>query len=237
MSAFEPKISFVIPSYEAKGQGVFFLEKNIRSILAQTYTNIEIIVTDHSRDGVIEDYVRSLANDKIVYLRYGEHIGWPAYNTNNGIRHATGEYVKFMNLDDYIDGADTIALMVGMLAQGARWVLSGCKHLDYSKQAMVNPIIPQIEGDGRHLLLGRNYIGCPSVALVPAGELFDVDVVYMIDCELWYRMLVKYGPPAILQDFRIVVGIGDHTVTSQLSAKFNDMLLQDIAYCEKKYPS
>ena len=38
---FNPKISVCIPSYEANGRGVEFIDKNVQSILSQTYKNIE----------------------------------------------------------------------------------------------------------------------------------------------------------------------------------------------------
>ena len=61
------KISVCIPAYEAKGKGVFFLQKNVEGILKQTYTNFEIIISDHSIDDKVEKYVLSLNNSKIKY--------------------------------------------------------------------------------------------------------------------------------------------------------------------------
>jgi glycosyltransferase involved in cell wall biosynthesis len=231
-----PKISVCIPTYEANGRGVEFLSKNITSILEQSYENIEIVISDHSKNNEIEKYVESLNDNKIVYLRNSENIGWPAHNTNNAIKNSTGDYIKLMNLDDYIEGSDSIQLMVDLLNQGNKWVISGCKHLNYGTGEWSNPIIPRIENDGRHLLLGINYVGCPSVGLIPREEYFDPEVIYMIDCELWYRMFIKYGYPGVLKDYRIVIGIGDHTLTNQLVSKHSEWLNQDIKYCQIKYP-
>jgi hypothetical protein len=49
-------------------------------------------------------------------------------------------------------------------------------------------------------------------------------------------MFIKYGYPGVLKDYRIVIGIGDHTLTNQLASKQSEWLNQDIKYCEKKYP-
>jgi glycosyltransferase involved in cell wall biosynthesis len=231
-----PKISVCIPSYEANGRGVEFLTKNVNSVLNQTYENIEIVVSDHSKNDEIENYINSLNNTKIIYLRNTENIGWPAHNTNHAIKNANGDFIKLMNLDDFIEGDDTIQLMVDLLNQGSKWVISGCKHLNYGTGDWSNPIIPRIEDDGRHLLKGINYVGCPSVGLIPKEEYFDTEVIYMIDCELWYSMFIKYGYPGVLKDYRIVIGIGDHTLTNQLASKQTEWLNQDIKYCEKKYP-
>jgi glycosyltransferase involved in cell wall biosynthesis len=231
-----PKISVCIPTYEANGRGVEFLSKNVDSILSQTYKNLEIIISDHSKNDDIQNYVEGLQRDNVIYLRYTENIGWPAHNTNNAIKNSTGDYIKLMNLDDYIEGDNSIELMVELLNQGHKWVISGCKHLNYGTGEWSNPIIPRVEEDGRHLLRGINYVGCPSVGLIPREEYFDPEVIYMIDCELWYRMFIKYGYPGVLKDYRIVIGIGDHTLTNQLVSKHSEWLNQDIKYCQQKYP-
>jgi glycosyltransferase involved in cell wall biosynthesis len=232
---FNPKISVCIPSYEANGRGVEFLDKNIQSILSQTYKNIEIVVSDHSKNDEIENYIKGLGLDNIIYLRYTENIGWPAHNTNNAIKNSTGEFIKLMNLDDFIVGEDSIQMMVDLLGEGNKWVISGCIHYDYGTGGWTNPIIPRIEGDGKHLIKGINFIGCPSVGLIPRDEYFDPEVLYMIDCELWYRMFIKYGYPGVLKDYRIAVGIGDHTLTSQLASKHSEWHYKDVDYCNKKF--
>jgi len=232
---FTPKISICIPSYEANGRGVEFINKNIQSILSQTYKNMEIVISDHSKNDDIENYIKGLGLDNIVYLRNTENIGFPAHNTNNAIKNSSGDYIKLMNLDDFIVGEDTLQLMVNLLLNEGKWVISGCIHYDYGNGSWTNPIIPRIEGDGRHLIRGINFVGCPSVGLIPRDEYFDTEVLYMIDCELWYRMFIKYGYPGVLKDYRISVGIGDHTLTSQWALKQSDLLYKDIEYCNKKF--
>jgi hypothetical protein len=48
-------------------------------------------------------------------------------------------------------------------------------------------------------------------------------------------MFIKYGYPGVLKDYRISVGIGDHTLTSQWALKQSDLLYKDIEYCNKKF--
>jgi hypothetical protein len=87
----------------------------------------------------------------------------------------------------------------------------------------------------KHFLNGLNYIGCPSVGLIPKGHLLDVNVKYMGDCELWYRLFTTLGYPSIVDGFKIVIGIGDHTLTHQFANKQSEMLQNDINYCSLKY--
>ena len=230
------KISVCIPAYEAKGKGVFFLQKNVEGILKQTYTNFEIIISDHSIDDKVEKYVLSLNNSKIKYLRYKDHIGKPGYNTNNAIKNSTGDYIKIMNQDDYIESNDFFEKTIELINKGHKWVLSNFKHLDYRTNKFYWNMTPSLRVDGKHLLNGENSIGCPSVGLIPKGELIDVNVTYMIDCELWYRMYIKHGLPGIVGDgYPIVIGAGDHQLTDQLRNKYNIMMENDKQYCKKVY--
>lgn len=232
---FTPKISICIPTYESSGKGVFFLKKNIDKILDQTYKNYEIIISDHSIDSDIENFVISLKDEKIKYYRYSENIGKPAFNTNNAISKSTGDFIKLMNLDDHFAENDALEKIVKLINEGYKWILIAFKHYNYDTNTFYRPMIPAVIGDGNRLLYGENTIGCPSVGLIPKDEYFDTDVKYMIDCELWYRMYKKYGSPGILREYKITIGTGNHTLTNQLINKQREMILSDIDYCNKKY--
>jgi len=228
-------ISICIPTYEANGSGVFFLKKNIESILKQTYKDLEIVVSDHSKDNEIENYIKNLKNDKIVYLRNTKNIGYPAFNTNNAIQNSKGDYIKLMNMDDYMESETLLYDMLKGFELGYNWVLSSFKHFNYDINDFYNPMTPTIIGDGKHLLMGVNTIGCPSVVLMPKDIFFDTEVEYMIDCELWYRLFKNFGLPFIVGNHGITIGTGNHTFTNQLTSKYDEMLRKDIAYCSKKY--
>lgn len=231
----KPKISICIPTYEAKGMGVELLSSNINSILHQTYKNYEIVISDHSINDDIKNYIIGLDNPNIKYIKNIDNIGWPSYNTNNAINNSSGDYIKLMNQDDFFKDDDSLDIIVNKLKEGHKWVLCGFTHKNLSTGDFFNTIIPSIKGDGNHLLLGQNTIGCPSVGLIPKNEFFDVNVIYMIDCELWYQMFRKYGYPGVVEDIKIVIGVGNHTLTSQLTEKQNEWLSQDIKYCKNKY--
>ena len=228
-------ISICIPTYEANGSGVFFLKKNIESILKQTYKDLEIVVSDHSKDNEIENYIKNLKSDKIVYLRNTKNIGYPAFNTNNAIQNSKGDYIKLMNMDDYMESETLLYDMLKGFELGYNWVLSSFKHFNYDINDFYNPMTPTIIGDGKHLLMGVNTIGCPSVVLMPKDIFFDTEVEYMIDCELWYRLFKNFGLPFIVGNHGITIGTGNHTFTNQLTSKYDEMLRKDITYCSKKY--
>jgi hypothetical protein len=88
-----PRISVIIPVFN----GVRFLPGAVRSVLAQDYPSLDIIIVD---DGSTEDVaaaVRALPVD--VRLFRQENAG-PAAARNRGIREATGELLAFLDVDD-----------------------------------------------------------------------------------------------------------------------------------------
>lgn len=229
------KVSVCIPTYECDGKSLFFITKLVSSVLNQTYENLEIVISDHSMNDVVHDYVKSLFTDKITYIKNYENIGYPAFNTNNAIKNSQGDFIKIMNMDDYLDSSDTILKMVSMLDGDDSWVLSSFKHFNYETNEMYRFMTPIIQGDGKHLLDGINLVGCPSVALIPKKEFFDTNVQYMIDCELWYRLFHKYGQPRIHGEHDIVIGVGSHSLSSKIINQQQKLISEDIKYCHKKF--
>ena len=92
-------ISVIIPIYNVEK----YLEKCIQSIINQTYRNLEIIlVDDGSTDssGEIADKYKKLDNRVKVIHKIN---GGLSDARNKGCEIATGEYISFIDSDDYID--------------------------------------------------------------------------------------------------------------------------------------
>ncbi|MFC1848223.1 glycosyltransferase family 2 protein [Chloroflexota bacterium] len=87
------KVSIVVPSYER----IELLAEAVQSVLAQTYTDFEIIIVD---DGSTEPIASHLGIDdqRICYIRQ-ENRG-PAAARNRGIDFARGYYIAFLDSDD-----------------------------------------------------------------------------------------------------------------------------------------
>ena len=94
------KISIVVAVYNAEKT----LKKCVDSLLNQTYNNIEIIlVNDCSKDNSLDicnEY--SKANDNVKVISNDRNSGVSA-TRNNGINNSTGEYICFVDSDDYVE--------------------------------------------------------------------------------------------------------------------------------------
>ncbi len=93
------KISVIISVYNTEK----YIEKCIESILNQTYQNLEIIlIEDGSQDNslkIIEKYAKK--DKRIVIIRNEQNIGL-ASSRNKALDVATGDYIGFIDSDDYI---------------------------------------------------------------------------------------------------------------------------------------
>jgi len=96
----EPKISIIIPTYNAEK----YLEKTINSVIKQTigFENLElIIVDDNSNDNtqkIIENYSKKYNN--IVPIYKNENSGSPGIPRNIGMKKASAKYIMFLDNDD-----------------------------------------------------------------------------------------------------------------------------------------
>lgn len=92
-------VSIIVPIYKVEK----FLERCVNSICAQTYKNLEIILVDDGSPDkcpqMCDDFARKDNRIKVVHTRNG---GLSSAR-NVGIENSTGEWLMFVDSDDYID--------------------------------------------------------------------------------------------------------------------------------------
>ena len=95
-----PKVSVIVPVYNVEK----YIDKCLESLVNQTLKDIEIIiVNDGSTDNsikIVEEYKEKYKN-KIIYLE--KENGGLSDARNYGIQYAKGEYIAFLDSDDYVD--------------------------------------------------------------------------------------------------------------------------------------
>jgi glycosyltransferase involved in cell wall biosynthesis len=90
-----PKVSIVIPTCNRP----FLLNRAIRSVLAQTYQDFEVIVVDDGVKESAEHVVLAVGDSRIRYIKNETSLGGGG-TRNRGITEAQGEYVAFLDDDD-----------------------------------------------------------------------------------------------------------------------------------------
>ena len=114
------KVSIIIPLYNVEE----YLETTVRSALAQTYTDIGIILVDDGstdKSGAICDSLA--AQDPRIRVIHKPN-GGVSDSRNTGLDAADGEYIFFLDSDDII-APDTIETLLGACEQGADLAIAG----------------------------------------------------------------------------------------------------------------
>ncbi|MGE7999166.1 glycosyltransferase family 2 protein [Lysinibacillus sp. NPDC093190] len=191
-----PKISIITACYNAEKT----IEQTIQSVINQTYDNIEYIIIDGaSTDGtmnIVEKYKDKI--DKII-SEPDEGI-YDAFN--KGVRKATGEYINFMNADDYFSENSVVKKVANYLYQHPHILMSHgdvkafdafTKHWHYRGESLTY----------RDFELGKM---CPHQSVFTHNQLFTefagfdlrygilADVDFTIKCFKKYENRIAYLP-------------------------------------------
>lgn len=184
-------VSVIIGAYNAAA----WIGEALDSVLAQTHPVLEVLVLDDGSTDETATIVRSFGG-KVQYLRE-EHRGRPY--RNRGIMASTGEFVAFIDADDYWH-PEKIELQAQLLrARKVEWVICDSEWLDSATGRLTAPVgAPIREGDILQALFLNNFIvaSTPLVARRVLEEIgyFDEtpDVAPVEDWDLWLRIAARF---------------------------------------------
>jgi len=230
-------VSIAISTYEANGNGYKLLMYNLNQIFKQDYPEIEVVISDHSKDDKIKDVV-ALFNQKnkypIKYFRETENLGNISFNINNAIENCTGDLIKIIFMDDYLLVDTAISDIVSEFGKNihAKWLVCSYLHTyDYEKlERQINPIF------NPEMCFGKNTIGSPSTLTFrkEVKERFDPKLRYNMDCELYHRIFFKYGQPITFYKPIVVNLLHDNQVTNS-TKNYDKIKVDEQIYLKNKY--
>lgn len=93
------KISVIVAVYNTEK----YVEKCLNSLLNQTYKNIEIIVVEDGSTDNSKEVLKKYANNKKIKIIYNKKNSGLSYSRNVGLENATGDYIGYIDSDDYVD--------------------------------------------------------------------------------------------------------------------------------------
>ena len=196
-------ISVCIPTYN----NVKNLQKVIDSVVMQSFTSYEIIVSDDSTTSEVKELIQLNIQNGVV-IRYFHHsisLGSPK-NWNFAIQQATGKYIKILHHDDWLLTSDALALYYGEISKAEKsFVFAAAESIQNGH------LIPHIPRDidiqeytiNPFTLLKANFIGGPSSMLFPNENLFfDERLEWLVDVDFYLNLSlnefkIKYIPKQI----------------------------------------
>lgn len=106
------KVSVIVPAYNSEK----YISKCIKSILNQTYKNLQIIlINDGSTDNTLKIFNDFAAKDRRICVFSNKNQGIAA-TRNFGLQKAKGEYIVFIDSDDYV-ASNAIELLVNSIME------------------------------------------------------------------------------------------------------------------------
>ncbi len=129
------------------------IEKTIRSVLDQTYPNLEYIIVDGaSKDGTA-DIIRSYAADsRVIFFSEPDDGIYDAMN--KGSRMATGDYIQFLNSGDFFVDRDVVGRIAGEIAEKKADILYGNIIYEYPDGSSKTRVYGQFCESRLYYLLG-----------------------------------------------------------------------------------
>lgn len=203
------KVTVIIPTYKRADS----LVRAIHSVLAQNYKNIEIIIVDDNDENStyrrenekkLKNYI---LNKSIVYLTHKKNQNG-AVARNTGIKQATGDYITFLDDDDYFL-PNRLQKLVDLLEKNREYDCAYTAVLYRQNNKFIKKIQATSHKDVKQELLNqRNIFGTGSnlffrkEAILKNG-LFDENFVRHQDIEYMLRFF-SFGKVIPLNEFLVV---------------------------------
>jgi len=220
-------ISIITPTYNRKAM----LGETIESIMKQSYQNFEIIIVDDASTDGTEKFVEKYKNDTRVRCFRNEKNMGPGYNRNLGFKHAKGDYVIFMDDDDYYVDCDFFNKAIQVFEENAQENIAFVSGNAYVEDIDQNKTIESNIGcvgfvDGIEFLtqIGSKYTKPKSTftTVFNANVLKQADLynMKMVNDYAIYLRALLYGNAYILKDLIGVYRIHKSNISSRIEKDF-----------------
>jgi glycosyltransferase involved in cell wall biosynthesis len=212
-----PFFSICIPVYK----NTDYLKRLLDSVLSQTFSDFEIVITDDSPDDVVQSFLQEHFPDMgIRYFRNAHALGTPE-NWNEGIRQANGEWIKLMHDDDWFTSDRALEVFFNHIQQKptGRFFFSAFQNVHSSNQTcevvrMTSMDLRMLKWNELHLFK-KVYVGNPSCTVVKkdVGLLYHKQYKFVVDFEYYIRVIRQTGSWHYIDDVLLNVGFNDEQVT------------------------
>jgi glycosyltransferase involved in cell wall biosynthesis len=213
-----PKVSVCIPAYNQ----VKYLKKCIDSVLAQKDTDFEIIITDDSPGDIVKDLIAQYnLPSKINYHKNQPSLGSPA-NWNAAIERSSGEYIKILHHDDWLNDDTCLSKFVRLLDDHPEADFAFCATKVFYPHASegthrISPADVESIRKNPLLLYSKNLVGDPSTTIYRRNTslLFDTKLKWLVDIDFYIRLIAGKRNFVYSPELLVTTGIVEGSVTEE----------------------
>lgn len=185
----KPLVSVVIPAYQCS----HVIQKAIDSVLIQD-VNLEVFVLDDGSSDDLDHVMKQYENDeRVKYIKNKKNLGVAA-TRNRGVRMARGDYVAFLDADDWW-GKRKLKKQLAAMKKSRAVLCSTARELVSPEGRQTGKVISIPKKITYQMLLSHNCIACSSV-LIKREVMMAVPMEHE-DCHedylAWLRILKKFG--------------------------------------------
>ncbi|MDC8005065.1 glycosyltransferase family 2 protein [Aureisphaera galaxeae] len=191
----QPLVSIITPLYNAEA----FIGQNIESVLNQTYENWEQIIVDDGSTDTSTSIVKAWAEKdaRIKLILNAENKG-AAYSRNHATELAKGNYIAFLDSDDWWHPSKLEKQIESMQEKGVAVSFTSYVHMDEQGNPLSKRIkaLPELSYEKQHT---NNYIGnltgiykCAEI-----GKIMAPPIRKRQDWAVWLEAIKKSGRPAL----------------------------------------
>lgn len=227
------KVSVIIPMHNSSKH----IKECLESVINQTYKNIEIIVVDDASSDNSVEIVTSINDSRIKILKLKQNVG-AAIARNKGIEIAIGDYICFLDSDDYWK-LDKIEKQVRFIeANNYMFIYSGYEFLKKNKTHIA------------HVPLSINYSqALKNTTIFTSTVMFNMqylkkEEIYMPNVEsedtaTWWQVLKKEIKAYGINEPLAIYRVGEKSLSSNkikaLKRTWNLYKRENISYIRKVY--
>lgn len=195
-----------MPSYNAAK----FIAASIQSVIDQTYSNWELLITDDcSKDETVKIVEKFLVEDnRIKLFSTGKNSG-PACARNKSLENATGKYIAFLDSDDIWVSNKLETQLKFMIEKNIAFSFSSYSVMKEDGTPIGNTInVPKVIG--YHGYLRNTIIGCLTVIIdrEKTGNFIMPNIKTSEDMALWLNIMKRgfkaWGLQVPLAQYRVV---------------------------------
>ncbi|MEZ8143574.1 glycosyl transferase [Enterovibrio norvegicus FF-162] len=226
------KVSVITPSHNC----LPFLPKAMESVLNQTHKNLELLIINDNSSDDTEEYLTTITDSRIRVFHTA--VGSAAKARNIGLRHAKGDYIAFLDADDYWY-PDKLALQLNLhkLHPDIALSFTNYEHVDEELQPIVDCFAywghyQHASGQAFRIdraletILINNIIGTSTVILnrhqLAHPIWFDDSLSFGEDWDLWLRICEQH-PIGVLSSVQTAYLMRQNSLTQTQNRKLDNL--------------